>query len=149
MSSYRYRKSHCGDKTVVRSSYLHNGISYTSKMSSLYWIGALFVWIDLVVSRIFLKFWPKMLSSDEHCLHICPTNSSGNLSSDWLKSHFYTLRDEHRVAKDCYSRLLFTSGVSDQMWWRHNAKSEKTILGDNGGMSARWGFIVEWCVDDN
>ena len=43
MSSYQYRKSHCGDKTVVRSSYLHNGISYTSKMSSLYWIGAQFV----------------------------------------------------------------------------------------------------------
>ena len=40
MLSYHYRKSHCGDKTVVRSSYLHNGISYTSKMSSLYWIGA-------------------------------------------------------------------------------------------------------------
>ena len=40
-SSYQYRKSHCGDKTVVRSSYLHNGISYTGKMSSLYWIGAL------------------------------------------------------------------------------------------------------------
>ena len=41
MSSYQYRKSHCGDKTVVRSPYLHNGISYTGKMSSLYWIGAL------------------------------------------------------------------------------------------------------------
>ena len=41
ISSYQYRKSHCGDKTVVRSSYLHNGISYTGKMSSLYWIGAL------------------------------------------------------------------------------------------------------------
>ena len=40
MSSYQYRKSHCGDKTVVRSSYLYNGISYTGKMSSLYWIGA-------------------------------------------------------------------------------------------------------------
>ena len=40
MSSYQYRKSHCGDKTVVRSSYLHNGISYTGKMSSLYWIRA-------------------------------------------------------------------------------------------------------------
>ena len=38
MSSYRYRKSHCGDKMVVRSSYLHNGISYTGKMSPLYWI---------------------------------------------------------------------------------------------------------------
>ena len=41
MSSYQCRKSHCGDKTVVRSSYLHNGISYTGKMSSLYWIRAL------------------------------------------------------------------------------------------------------------
>ena len=38
MSSYQYRKSHCGDKTVVRSSYLHNGISFTGKMSYLYWI---------------------------------------------------------------------------------------------------------------
>ena len=28
--SYQYRKSHCGNKTVVRSSYLHNGISYTA-----------------------------------------------------------------------------------------------------------------------
>ena len=38
MSSYLYRKSHYGDKTVVRSSYLHNGISYTGKMASFYWI---------------------------------------------------------------------------------------------------------------
>ena len=29
MPSYQYRKSHCGDKTVVRLSHLHNGISYT------------------------------------------------------------------------------------------------------------------------
>ena len=41
MSSYQYRKSHCGDKTVVRSSYLHNGISYTGNMPSLYWINPL------------------------------------------------------------------------------------------------------------
>ena len=41
MLSYQYRKSHCGDKTVVRSSYLHNGISYTGKSRSLYWIRAL------------------------------------------------------------------------------------------------------------
>ena len=26
-------QSHCGDKTIVRSSYLHNGISYTGKMN--------------------------------------------------------------------------------------------------------------------
>ena len=44
MSSYQYRKSHCGDKTVVRSSYLHNGISYTGKITSLYWIRAQVIW---------------------------------------------------------------------------------------------------------
>ena len=41
MLSYQYRKSHCGDKTVVRSSYLHNGISHTGKMTSLYWFSPL------------------------------------------------------------------------------------------------------------
>ena len=40
MSSYQYRKSHCGDNTDVRSSYPHNGISYTGKIISLYWIRA-------------------------------------------------------------------------------------------------------------
>ena len=35
MPSYQYRKSHCGDKTVVRSSYLYNGISYTGKITVL------------------------------------------------------------------------------------------------------------------
>ena len=41
MLSYQYRKSHCGDKTILRPSYLHNGISYTGKMTSLYWIRVL------------------------------------------------------------------------------------------------------------
>ena len=36
MSSYQYGESHFRDKTVVRSSYLHNGISDTDKMASLY-----------------------------------------------------------------------------------------------------------------
>ena len=40
MPSYQYRKSHCGDKTILRPSYLHNGISYTGKTTSLYWIRA-------------------------------------------------------------------------------------------------------------
>ena len=31
---YCYRKSYCGDKTAVRLSYLHNGISYTGKTAS-------------------------------------------------------------------------------------------------------------------
>ena len=40
ITSHQYRKSHCGDKTILRPSYLHNGISYTGKTISLYWIGA-------------------------------------------------------------------------------------------------------------
>ena len=40
MTSYQYRKSHSGDETILRPSYLHNGISYTGKMTSLYWIRA-------------------------------------------------------------------------------------------------------------
>ena len=39
--SYQYRKSNCGNKTILGPSYLHNGISYTVKMTSLYWFGAL------------------------------------------------------------------------------------------------------------
>ena len=41
LQSYQYRKSHCGDKTVIRSSYLYNGISHTGKMTSLYWMRTL------------------------------------------------------------------------------------------------------------
>ena len=35
------KKFHCGDTTVVRSSYLHSEISCTGKMASLYWISPL------------------------------------------------------------------------------------------------------------
>ena len=38
MLSYQCRKSHCGDKTIIRLSYLHKGITYMGKMASWYWI---------------------------------------------------------------------------------------------------------------
>ena len=41
MLFYQYRKSHGGDNTVVRSSYLHKGIIYAGKTWSFYWIGPL------------------------------------------------------------------------------------------------------------
>ena len=49
MSSYQYRKSHCGDKTIWQPSYLHNGISYTGKTASLYWIRAQNIQSDFLV----------------------------------------------------------------------------------------------------
>ena len=38
MPSSQYRNANGGDKTVLRPSYLHNGISYTGKTTSWYWI---------------------------------------------------------------------------------------------------------------
>ena len=37
ITSFRYWKSHCGDKPILRPYYLHNRISYTDKMTSFYW----------------------------------------------------------------------------------------------------------------
>ena len=40
MKSCQYRKYHYGDKTILWSSDLHNGILYTGKIASLHWIRA-------------------------------------------------------------------------------------------------------------
>ena len=40
MPSYQYSNSHRGDKTILRSSYLHTGITYCCKAISLYWFRA-------------------------------------------------------------------------------------------------------------
>ena len=46
MTYFQYKKSRCGDKTVVTSSYLYNEISNTGKMTSLYWSGPWSLFID-------------------------------------------------------------------------------------------------------
>ena len=51
MSSYQYRESRCGDKTVVRSSNLHNGIFYIGNMATLYWISLLTLTFGLFAGR--------------------------------------------------------------------------------------------------
>ena len=80
MSSYQYRKSHCGDKTVVRSSYLYNGISYTGKMTSFYWIRAqLFLlcklfkrWIFAIGSTYYnIVFWYAHRNDFSQCTSNC------------------------------------------------------------------------------
>ena len=38
--------------------------------------------------------------------------------------------------------------LTDQLWWHHNAKSEKTVLDDNCDMSDRWLFLEIFCVKD-
>ena len=77
--SYQYRKSHCGDKTVVRSSYLNSGISYTGEMTSLYWIRAL-VSICLTLT---------VFNSSQHGICLCfPCRF--NSSSSGQNGHHFT-----------------------------------------------------------
>ena len=72
MISYQYRKSHCGDKTSLRPSYLHNGISYTGRTMSLYWTRAL----------VLTKIWPEVYKSRLWCwLGNQISSPSGNSSS--------------------------------------------------------------------
>ena len=62
--------THCGDKTVVRSSYLHNGISYSGKMASLYWFSPQGLWRYMASPyhnelkfHLSVKFWQTILIS--------------------------------------------------------------------------------------
>ena len=51
--SYQYRKSHCGDKAIIRSSYLHNWNSYAGETESLYWITPRLLWEKTIHICIF------------------------------------------------------------------------------------------------
>ena len=64
MPSYQYRKSHYGNKTILRPSYFHNGFSYTSKMASWYWISAqvfvttqLLQWLHRTSTTYLIVIW--------------------------------------------------------------------------------------------
>ena len=87
MPSYQYRKSHCGDKRILWPSYLHNGISYTGKTTSLYWIRALVTpYDDTDLSQHWLRW----------CLiawwHQAITSSRNN--TDWSSVRFCGIHDD-------------------------------------------------------
>ena len=69
MLSYQYRKSHCGDNTILWPSYLHNGISYTGKKTSLYWIGALISQGPVSYRYAFLKSHPDLPGTNNIIRH--------------------------------------------------------------------------------
>ena len=103
MTFYWYRKSHCGDKTILRPSYLHNGISYTGKTTSLYWIGALMTyrrwwWRDTGVSRG--PTFHGILNEDE--------------STGWTGHHQGVSRTGHSTVE---------AGLSWNPWWRHQMET--------------------------
>ena len=95
-SSYQYRKSNCGDKTILWSSYLHNGISYGDKIFS-YWIGALSI-VDCCNSPISLMAvhwqWDNARNVESICI-----NPQQNTSKCKPYSFFsgYTVIPFHRI----------------------------------------------------
>ena len=99
MKSYQYRKSHSGDKTIWRPSYLHNGISYTGKMTSLYWIGAqyLFIYLFLFTNDVTLQ------RSCHSCAHQMITFINWNRFGTHISPHGF----------HAYKQIYFPSFNSD------------------------------------
>ena len=99
MTSYQNRKSHCGDKTILRPSYLHNGISYTGKMTSLYWIRAKMVmrlsycynWIPILLRQnLYIETRCRALIWYKDCLTNIITLWQMVVRSSYLHKNSYT-----------------------------------------------------------
>ena len=103
MLSYQYRKSHCGDKTVVRSSYLYNGISYTGKTTSLYWIRALDI----------LREWSQNLS---YCIYLVRSLVRMVLTMSGEPSPYLKFEKWYSIAILFYEKIKHITGC--QTWYQ-------------------------------
>ena len=99
MSSYQYRKSHCGDKTILRPSYLHNGISYTAKTTSLYWIG----------TKMSLYQYTKSCCGDKTILRPSYLHNEISYTGKMTSGYWINLMDSYR------SRTI-------TWWWLSHSK---------------------------
>ena len=110
MSSYQYRKFHCGDKTILRPSYLHNVISLTGKVTSLYWIRAQYIsWNMHTASSYFIsKVLSVLIGLDPLCRIIYLAFGK---PYDFLSTHEVTLQDmRHKSLQWCHNEC---DGVSN------------------------------------
>ena len=142
MSSYQYRKSHCGDKTILWPSYLHNGISITGKTTPLYWIRAQPItngWYQLIGDHVShpsdMVTWLRLCNSlipDPYCGQKIAVwlNRSGchcNVHGLWL--HSGMLRMLHGIwPVVCYawSGHLKITALKQKFW--NECMNEKNIL---------------------
>ena len=116
MSSYQYRKSHCGDKTILPPSYLHNGISYTGKMASLYWIRVQVANHTKRLLMCFSHYVPSMTSAppaDVHQNRAMSGNTPFTSSNCWWDTrpgHCSTTNDHIQGDQVlCYQKAM--------TWW--------------------------------
>ena len=103
MWPYWWRKSLCGDETVIRLSYLHTGNGYTGKTASLYWIVwfgcdlywcclCWFLWID--VTHLPIPFRVTSLTLGQS--YDCPSVSEVTLK-DMGKTDKYQTTTKHKL----------------------------------------------------
>ena len=90
ISSYQYRKSHCGDKTILRPSYLHSGISYTGKMTSLYWIRAQVSILHMPLSHYVISCYNRPYYKEVPLCFSRQLQLSGIPSQDYISDRINT-----------------------------------------------------------
>ena len=108
MPSYQYRKSHCLDKTVVRSSYLHNGISYSGKTVLCEFQAEIFQLVILTINVIsgIVYFREIILES----LRSVSETTPGPLFN--MKMPSYQYRKSHCLDKTAVKSSYLHNGIS-------------------------------------
>ena len=119
MTSYQYRKSHCGDKTILRPSYLNNGISYTGKMTSLYWIRTLVfslmcAWTTVEQTMDMPVIWDTFAHFMTSLQWSCFVLFWLYFSSWWI--HVIYLPISHRFMFQCWPRFISPYDVTRPQW---------------------------------
>ena len=145
MTSYQYRKSHYGDKTILRPSYLHNGISYTGKMTSFYSIGPQgpvsisdkthyrkISW-SLEVGRLVLRMIRSLWNLTGTSTTLLPMCLSNFKTKRWVKLSISRIWDFTRTyQKTSYRILKRDSGCCRLDWCSTVWKAWKRMKYDKG-----------------
>ena len=118
MSSYQYKKSLCGDKTILRLSYLHNEIFYTGKMTSLYWISLLVVaWCCQAASKLSL-WWPHVALSLNELTH-CGLQGSDQFMN-WIGIDYQFNSIQHELNWNWIERFWIGIELELEAWTDRN-----------------------------
>ena len=125
MQSWEYRKFHYGDKTVVRSSYLHNGIFYTLTMASLYWANprtqyqnACGSWSIFPYRRFHSHFKNKQV--DLHLRSNPPSSEIISFQPPEKPEAWEGVRKAHRLPNSCPQFPLGLIWITQPLWGNYD-----------------------------
>ena len=118
--SYQCMESHCGNKTILRRSHLHSGISYTGDMTSSYSIRAVAFKAALRTPSIKASYPPRG----------CDPSASGNRCRyRVLTSYEYTVGCTGHVRLFNIAWYIVSTTLPSlsysviRLWWRHQMET--------------------------